>query len=227
MSLTFVVFLTVPDAGAEPRSADFGCRVVALHLHRLRRFRIAASGYGRSARMPETLHPEYRLTLTSAAHDDRGDVRAGQPHLDFLHLRDDRALRLAHRLCRHGAADIRRRVSIGRASCRSCSRYARSSWASPPIATRVSSERLGMRLISHSAILVFICVAGVACGRGSARPGRHVDLRGPAGVTMAAFSLSASNFGAMAMEPVGSIAGIGASLARLHLDRRRRRSSPP
>jgi DHA1 family bicyclomycin/chloramphenicol resistance-like MFS transporter len=32
------------------------------------------------------------------------------------------------------------------------------------------------------------------------------------GVTMAAFSLAASNFGAMAMEPVGSVAGIGASL---------------
>ena len=32
------------------------------------------------------------------------------------------------------------------------------------------------------------------------------------GVTMAAFCLSVSNFGAMAMEPVGSVAGIGASL---------------
>jgi DHA1 family bicyclomycin/chloramphenicol resistance-like MFS transporter len=31
-------------------------------------------------------------------------------------------------------------------------------------------------------------------------------------VTMACFSLSVSNFGAMAMEPIGEVAGIGASL---------------
>jgi DHA1 family bicyclomycin/chloramphenicol resistance-like MFS transporter len=31
-------------------------------------------------------------------------------------------------------------------------------------------------------------------------------------VSMATFSLTVSNFGAMAMEPVGSVAGIGASL---------------
>ncbi|MGA2398612.1 MAG: hypothetical protein ABSG30_11200 [Steroidobacteraceae bacterium] len=73
-------------------------------------------------------------------------------------------------------------------------------------------ERLGMRLISHSALLVFIGIAGlhlVVAALGRDGMWTFVALQG---VTMAAFSLAASNFGAMAMEPVGSVAGIGASL---------------
>ena len=73
-------------------------------------------------------------------------------------------------------------------------------------------ERLGMRLISHSALLCFIGLSAL-----------HVLLAALAreqlwtfvlfqAMTMASFSLSVSNFGAMAMEPIGAVAGIGASL---------------
>lgn len=73
-------------------------------------------------------------------------------------------------------------------------------------------ERLGMRLISHTALIAFIFVTGlhiVIAALGVEQIWTFVLLQA---ITMATFSLSVSNFGAMAMEPVGSVAGIAASL---------------
>jgi DHA1 family bicyclomycin/chloramphenicol resistance-like MFS transporter len=73
-------------------------------------------------------------------------------------------------------------------------------------------ERFGMRLISHTALLLFIGVTGVhvlVAALGFERIWTFVVLQA---VTMACFSLSVSNFGAMAMDPMGSVAGIAASL---------------
>jgi DHA1 family bicyclomycin/chloramphenicol resistance-like MFS transporter len=73
-------------------------------------------------------------------------------------------------------------------------------------------ERLGMRLISHTALLLFIAVTGLhvlIAVLGKEQIWTFVVLQS---ITMATFSLSVSNFGAMAMEPVGSVAGIAASL---------------
>jgi MFS transporter, DHA1 family, multidrug resistance protein len=73
-------------------------------------------------------------------------------------------------------------------------------------------ERLGMRLISHTALLAFIAVTGLhvlIAGLGLEQLWTFVVFQA---VTMACFSLSVSNFGAMAMEPVGSVAGSAASL---------------
>jgi MFS transporter, DHA1 family, multidrug resistance protein len=73
-------------------------------------------------------------------------------------------------------------------------------------------ERLGMRLISHTALLLFIAVTGLhvlIAVLGLEQIWTFVVFQS---LTMAAFSLSVSNFGAMAMEPMGSIAGIAASL---------------
>jgi DHA1 family bicyclomycin/chloramphenicol resistance-like MFS transporter len=73
-------------------------------------------------------------------------------------------------------------------------------------------ERLGMRLISHTALLCFIGITAlhvVVAAMGWERIWTFVALQS---VTMACFSLSVSNFGAMAMEPIGAVAGIGASL---------------
>jgi DHA1 family bicyclomycin/chloramphenicol resistance-like MFS transporter len=73
-------------------------------------------------------------------------------------------------------------------------------------------ERLGMRLISHTALLLFIAVTGlhvVIAALGLEQIWTFVLLQS---LTMATFSLSVSNFGAMAMEPMGAIAGIAASL---------------
>ncbi len=69
-----------------------------------------------------------------------------------------------------------------------------------------------MRLISHTALLAFIGVTGlhvVIAALGQEQLWTFVALQA---ATMACISLSTANFGAMAMEPVGSVAGIGASL---------------
>ena len=73
-------------------------------------------------------------------------------------------------------------------------------------------EQVGMRVISHTALLLFIAVTFVhvlVAASGIETLWTFVALQS---VTMACFSISVSNFGAMAMEPIGSVAGIGASL---------------
>ena len=72
--------------------------------------------------------------------------------------------------------------------------------------------RLGMRRISHTALLAFIATTALhtaVAALGLETLWTFVVLQS---ATMAFFSLTASNFGAMALEPVGAIAGIGASL---------------
>jgi MFS transporter, DHA1 family, multidrug resistance protein len=73
-------------------------------------------------------------------------------------------------------------------------------------------ERLGMRWISHSALLTYLGITGVhsvIAAFGLEPLWVFVAFQS---ATMACFALSTSNFGAMAMEPVASVAGIGASL---------------
>jgi MFS transporter, DHA1 family, multidrug resistance protein len=69
-----------------------------------------------------------------------------------------------------------------------------------------------MRIISHLGLLGFITITGVhvlIAALGFESMGSFVILQA---ATMACIGLTASNFGAMAMEPVGSVAGVGASL---------------
>jgi DHA1 family bicyclomycin/chloramphenicol resistance-like MFS transporter len=73
-------------------------------------------------------------------------------------------------------------------------------------------ERLGMRLISHTALSCLIGIAALHVLLAAAGMERLWTFVAFQGATMACFSLSVSNFGAMAMEPVGAVAGIGASL---------------
>ena len=110
MSLTFMVFLTVPILApslgalilmAAPwRYIFIVCGIFA-----------AIVGVWAMARLPETLHPEYRLTLTGRARRRGDPAGARQPQLAVLHPGDDRHVRRDSGLRGHGAADIRRSVS--------------------------------------------------------------------------------------------------------------------
>jgi len=83
------------------------------------------------------------------------------------------------------------------------------------IATFVNArlvERLGMHAISHSALVVFIlitCIHAAIAWSGNESLLTFAILQS---ITMACFPLAASNFGAIAMLPMGSIAGSAASL---------------
>jgi DHA1 family bicyclomycin/chloramphenicol resistance-like MFS transporter len=73
-------------------------------------------------------------------------------------------------------------------------------------------ERLGMRRISQTALLAFIAISVIhlaVAALGLEQVWTFVLLQG---ATMGCFALSVSNFGAMAMEPLGAVAGVGASL---------------
>jgi DHA1 family bicyclomycin/chloramphenicol resistance-like MFS transporter len=73
-------------------------------------------------------------------------------------------------------------------------------------------ERFGMRRISHTALLSYLAITGshaLIAALGFEQLWTFVAFQS---ATMACFALSISNFGAMAMDPVASVAGIGASL---------------
>jgi MFS transporter, DHA1 family, multidrug resistance protein len=210
MSLTFIVFLIVPVLApslgqmilwlAPWRSIFliFGAFAAVVFLWVL-------------LRLPETLHPEYRLTLTRD------------------HLVHAAALVLGNRtsLCYTLAVTVLfgsilayvgmvqqifeyafHRASLMPAMFALC---ASSMGVTAFLNSRIV-ERVGMRIISHLGLLVFITITGlhvVVAALGLERLWTFVILQS---ATLACVGLTASNFGAMAMEPVGSVAGIGASL---------------
>jgi DHA1 family bicyclomycin/chloramphenicol resistance-like MFS transporter len=210
MSLTFIVFLMVPVLApslgqlilllAPWRSIFliFGIFAAAVFLWVL-------------LRLPETLHPEYRLTLT------------------VNHIVSATALVLGNRtsLCYTLAMtvmfgsilayvgmvqqifeDVFHRPSLMPAIFALC---ASSMGVTAFLNSRIV-ERVGMRIISHLGLLAFITITGahvLIAALGFESMGSFVALQA---ATMACIGLTASNFGAMAMEPVGAVAGVGASL---------------
>ena len=73
-------------------------------------------------------------------------------------------------------------------------------------------QRLGMRLISHTAQIAFIAVTALHTVFAVLDLETMWSFVAFQAATMACFSLSVSNFGAMAMEPMGEVAGIAASV---------------
>jgi DHA1 family bicyclomycin/chloramphenicol resistance-like MFS transporter len=210
MSLMFMVFLTVPIL-----APSLGQLVLAAASWRY--IFIACGLYGTlvwvwaTVRLPETLHPEYRLSLAPRRVLAAAKLVLGDRISIFYTFAATLlfgALIAYVAMVQQVFADVFRRPSLMPvmfalcAVCMGLAAYCNSRLV----------ERLGMRLISHSALLVFIGVAAlhlVVAALGREGMWTFVALQG---VTMAAFSLAVSNFGAMAMEPVGSVAGIGASL---------------
>jgi DHA1 family bicyclomycin/chloramphenicol resistance-like MFS transporter len=73
-------------------------------------------------------------------------------------------------------------------------------------------ERLGSRLVSHSALLGFIAISGVHALFAIGGVESIWSFCLFQALSMGMFALAASNFNAMAMEPVGHIAGTAASV---------------
>jgi DHA1 family bicyclomycin/chloramphenicol resistance-like MFS transporter len=210
MSLMFMVFLTVPIL-----APSLGQVVLAVASWRY--IFIACGLFGTlvwvwaCARLPQTLHPEYRLSLRPRRVLAAARLVLGNRISIFYTFASTLlfgALIAYVAMVQQVFADVFRRPSLMPVMFALCAVFM-------GVAAYCNSrlvERLGMRLISHSALLVFIGVAAlhlVVAALGRDGMWTFVALQG---VTMAAFSLAASNFGAMAMEPVGSVAGIGASL---------------
>ena len=210
MSLTFIVFLMVPVLApslgqmilwlAPWRSIFliFGAFATAVFLWVL-------------LRLPETLHPEYRLTLTRDHIVHAAELVLGN-RTSLCYTLAVTVL-FGSILAYVGMVQQIFQYTFHRAGLMPVmfALCASSMGVTAFLNSRIV-ERVGMRIISHLGLLIFITITGVhvlIAGLGFERLWTFVVLQS---ATMACIGLTASNFGAMAMEPVGSVAGIGASL---------------
>jgi DHA1 family bicyclomycin/chloramphenicol resistance-like MFS transporter len=210
MSLTFVVFIMVPII-----APSIGQAMLALAPWRFVFVLFAAFGGSvwlwALLRLKETLHLEYRLTLT--ARHVWGAVRIVLGDRTSLYYSLAVMVMIGSLLAYVGMvqqifADVFRRASLMPSMFALC---AMSMGAAAIVNSRIV-ERIGMRRISHAALLAFIGITAthfVVAALGLEQIWTFVLLQS---ATMACFSLAVSNFGAMALEPVGAVAGIGASL---------------
>jgi len=210
MSLTFVVFLTVPIL-----APSLGQLILFVAPWRyifvvfaLFAAMVAAWGFWR---LPETLHPEYRMTLTRMHVVNAAKLVLGTRASIFYTLA--MMVMFGTIMAYVGMvaqifSEVFHRPKLMPSMFALCAIFM-------GMAAYLNSrivERLGMRLISHTALILFIAVTGLhvlIAALGLEQIWTFVVLQS---LTMATFSLSVSNFGAMAMEPMGSIAGIAASL---------------
>ncbi|GAC1303693.1 MAG: multidrug effflux MFS transporter [Steroidobacteraceae bacterium] len=210
MSLTFVVFLTVPVlapslgqlvlAFAPWRYIFIVCGVFA-----------AVVWLWALLRLKETRHPEFRMPLTGG-HVARAAklVLGNRASLCYtLALTAMFSSIMAYvGMVQQIFADVFDRARLMPAMFALC---AVSMGCAAFMNSRIV-ERFGMRLISHTALICFIVITalhGALAAMGFEVLWTFVAFQA---VTMGCFSLAVSNFGAMAMEPIGAVAGIGASL---------------
>ena len=210
MSLTFVVFLTVPVL-----APSLGQLILVMAPWRV--IFIVCSAYAAIVwlwallRLKETLHPEYRLTLTRT--HIAAAVRLVLGNRTSLCYTLALTVMFGSILAYVGMvaqifSEVFHRASLMPIMFALCA-------VTMGFAAFMNShfvERLGMRLISHTALLIFIGITGLhvaVAALGWEQLWTFVVFQA---VTMAFFSLAVSNFGAMAMEPIGEVAGIGASL---------------
>lgn len=210
MSLTFVVFLMVPVVAP---SVGQLILLVAPWRFIFIFCGVFASGVWLWAwlRLRETLHPEYRLTLTrshvwNAVRIVLGN-RASVCYTLALTVMFGSIMAYVG-MVQQIFSDVFRRPALMPGMFALCA-------VTMGCAAFVNSrivERYGMRAISHTALLGYIAVTAlhtVVAALGAEQLWTFVAFQA---ASMACFSLSVSNFGAMAMEPIGAVAGIGASL---------------
>jgi DHA1 family bicyclomycin/chloramphenicol resistance-like MFS transporter len=210
MSLTFMVFLTVP--------------VIAPSLGQLilwaaswRSIFIVCGAFTAVVlawmvvRLPETLHPEYRLTLNRA--HIANAIRTVVFNRSSLFYTLAMSVMFAGIMAYVGMVqqifgEVFHRAALMPTMFALCA-------VSMGVAAFLNSrivQRLGMRRISHTALLTYIGLTGVHSLIAYIDADQLWVFVAFQSATMACFALSTSNFGAMAMEPVASVAGIGASL---------------
>jgi DHA1 family bicyclomycin/chloramphenicol resistance-like MFS transporter len=210
MSLTFMVFLTVPILAPSLGQLILIAAPWRYIFIACGTFAAIVCGWS-FARLPETLHPEYRLTL-SLAHII-GAVRLVLCNRASLFYTFAMSVMFGGIMAYVGMVqqifdEVFHRARLMPTMFALCA-------TTMGVAAFLNSnivERFGMRRISHTALLVYLAITGlhtVIAVLGIEQLWIFVLIQS---ATMACFALSISNFGAMAMDPVASVAGIGASL---------------
>jgi MFS transporter, DHA1 family, multidrug resistance protein len=210
MSLTFIVFIMVPIV-----APSVGQLVLFLAPWRTLfdvfcAFAAAVLSWV-YLRLPETLHPEYRMTLT-AGHLVRAAATVARNRASLWYTLCV-ALMFGSIIGYVGMmpqifAVVFRRPTLMPTVFALCA-------ASMGVASYLNStvvERFGMRIISQAGLVIFISAAGLhvlIAALGAETLWTFVVLQG---ATMGCLGLIMANFGAMAMEAMGPVAGIAASL---------------
>ena len=210
MSLTFMAFLIVPIIAP-------GLGQLILWVAPWRSIFLAFGVFGASVvlwaalRLPETLHPEFRMPLSarrilgaaklvlttrrSICYTLAQTMLLGSL-MAYIGTIQQIVSEVYHRGPWMPALFALCAIALG------CTSYLNARWV----------ERIGMHFISHTALLVFFFLAliHVSIALLNAEPLWAFVLIQSA--CLAAYGLAASNFAAMAMEPLDAVAGIGASL---------------
>jgi DHA1 family bicyclomycin/chloramphenicol resistance-like MFS transporter len=210
MSLTFIVFLLVPILAPSigqlillwlPWRWLFGCIALAGALM------LAWA----ALRLPETLHPEYRLTITAehVAHSARRVLTDPVSICHTLAMTLMFGWLIAYvSSVQQIFAEVFHRPELMPAMFALCaSSMGVTSWLNSRWV-----ERLGMRVIGHGGLLAFITIAALHVILGRLAPesmARFVILQA---ASLACLGLVSANLGTIAMEPLAAIAGIGAAL---------------
>lgn len=210
MSLTFIVFIMVPVV-----APSIGQLVLLLAPWRAL-FDVCCAFAAAVLlwvyfRLPETLHPEYRMTLM-VGHVARAACQVAADRASLWYTLCV-ALMFGSIMAYVGMmpqifAAVFDRPSLMPSVFALCA-------ASMGVASYLNSrvvERFGMRIISQVGLLVFIVATGahvLVAVLGAETLWTFIVLQG---ATMGCLGLILANFGAMAMESMGPVAGIAASL---------------
>ena len=210
MSLTFIVFIMVPII-----APSIGQMVLLVAPWRAL-FHVFC-GFAAAVllwvyfRLPETLHPEYRMTLTvSHVVSAAGKVGADRASLWYtlcVALMFGSIIGYVGMMPQIFAA-VFHRPSLMPSAFAMCA-------ATMGVASFLNSRvvvRFGMRMISQVGLLVFIFVTALHALIAGLRAETLWTFIVLQSATMGCLGLIMANFGAMAMERMGSVAGIAASL---------------
>jgi DHA1 family bicyclomycin/chloramphenicol resistance-like MFS transporter len=210
MSLTFIVFLIVPVLAPSlgqlillwlPWRWLFGCFALAAALM------LAWA----ALRLPETLHPEYRLTITTehVLHSTRLVLTDPMSIYHTLAMTLMFGWLIAYvASVQQIFAEVFRRPQLMPLMFALCaSSMGVTSWLNSRLV-----ERLGMRVIGHGALLAFIAIAALHALLAQFAPESMLRFVVFQAACLACLGMVSGNFGTIAMEPLAAIAGIGAAL---------------
>ena len=210
MSLTFIVFIMVPIIAPSIGQLVLFVAPWRALFHVFCAFAVAVLLWV-YFRLPETLHPEYRMTLTVShvAHAVAKVAidRASLWYTLCVALLFGSIIGYVGMMPQIFAA-VFHRPGLMPSVFASCA-------ASMGVASFLNStvvERFGMRIISQVGLLIFIVATGLHVLIAALRVETLWTFIVLQGATMGCLGLIMANFGAMAMESMGSVAGIAASL---------------
>lgn len=209
MSLTFIIFIMVPVMAPTLGQA-------ILQLWPWRSLFILFSVYGAivvtwvALRLPETLHPEYRLSL-SVSHVAQSAKRVINDRASVCYTLAVSVIfgsMIGYiGMVQQIFADVFQRPELMPTIFAIC---AGSMGVTSFINSRIV-ERIGMRKVSQTGLLLFIALSGTHALIASLHLETMMTFVLLQAATMSCMGLMVSNFGTMAMESMASVAGIAAS----------------